>query len=249
MKGFAGGNAASMAGLNVLSGYSPLKFEVWRRIIEDRNGEDEAAPGYSLENIASLLKPDYLVLAEETTIKGYSLETDAELRGIGAGGFLYRSKTVSPKYYFAREIISHDGLPAVEMLDLALSSSKKGVTHVLGDAKPGKRSTKGQITSINKLKQGYSLEGDFANGCFLVILDSWYPGWKALIDGEEAGLYLVDGLFRGVEVPGGPHKIEFLYKPKSFHRGIILSLIGFVLALILIALPLGRHASLVEQTE
>lgn len=59
---------------------------------------------------------------------------------------------------------------------------------------------------------------------FLVLTDSYYPGWKAFIDGRPAKVYAADYIFRAVLVPKGTHhKIEFIYKPFSFYSGLFLS--------------------------
>ena len=41
-------------------------------------------------------------------------------------------------------------------------------------------------------------------------------GWKAFIDGNETKIYRANHGFRGIVVPEGNHKIEFLYLPESF---------------------------------
>ena len=61
-----------------------------------------------------------------------------------------------------------------------------------------------------------------ANG-FLVISDSWYPGWVASVDGNEVPIYKADYAFRAIPVPQGSHKVEFHYEPISFKIGLIIS--------------------------
>jgi uncharacterized membrane protein YfhO len=45
---------------------------------------------------------------------------------------------------------------------------------------------------------------------FLVLTDSFYPTWKAHIDGKPTQIYLTDFSFRGVVVPSGDHHVEFI---------------------------------------
>ena len=58
----------------------------------------------------------------------------------------------------------------------------------------------------------------------LVVTDQYYPGWQAYIDGEPTPIYAVDGIFRGVFLEEGVHKIEFKYRPLSFIIGALVSI-------------------------
>jgi len=60
----------------------------------------------------------------------------------------------------------------------------------------------------------------------LVLTDSFYPGWRARVDGRAADISRVDYGFRGVPVPGGEHKVEFRYDPGSFRVGLFISLLA-----------------------
>lgn len=58
----------------------------------------------------------------------------------------------------------------------------------------------------------------------LVLTDTFYPGWKALLDGKEVPIYRTNYLFRGVIIPDGKHTVEFKYFPDSFVVGLIMNL-------------------------
>lgn len=64
---------------------------------------------------------------------------------------------------------------------------------------------------------------------FLVLNDSYYPGWEARIDGVVTKIYRTNVLVRGVVVPAGAHRIEFAYRPASFRQGAWISLASLVL--------------------
>lgn len=63
----------------------------------------------------------------------------------------------------------------------------------------------------------------------LVLGDSFYPGWRVTIDGGESRILPANCVMRGVFVPGGAHEIVFTYRPRSFTRGVWISL-GTLLA-------------------
>ncbi len=64
---------------------------------------------------------------------------------------------------------------------------------------------------------------------WLLLLDTYYPGWEARLDGEPAKIYRADGFFRAVMLGAGGHRVEFIYHPRSFYAGAKISLTGGVL--------------------
>ncbi len=55
---------------------------------------------------------------------------------------------------------------------------------------------------------------------YLVLLDSYYPGWRAYLDGNETTILKANYAFRAVPVPPGKHQVAFRYKPQSFYVGL-----------------------------
>ena len=62
----------------------------------------------------------------------------------------------------------------------------------------------------------------------LILSDAWYPGWKATVDGAEALVFPVDGLFRGVQVGEGTHDVVFYFDSDSFKLGRLISIGGAI---------------------
>ncbi len=68
----------------------------------------------------------------------------------------------------------------------------------------------------------------------LVILgDVDYPGWQLTIDDEPAPIYRVNVLMRGALVSAGPHRLVYSFAPRSFHVGMIGSILGLIAWLLL----------------
>ncbi|TAK30037.1 MAG: hypothetical protein EPO21_20015 [Chloroflexota bacterium] len=68
-----------------------------------------------------------------------------------------------------------------------------------------------------------------ASDGYLVLSDSYFPGWRALLDGAEAPVLRANRIFRGVFVPAGDHEVQLRYDPLSFRVGSYISLL-FALA-------------------
>ena len=60
---------------------------------------------------------------------------------------------------------------------------------------------------------------------YLVLSDSYYPGWKVFVDGREEKLYRADYLLRAVYLDRGEHSVKFVYDPISYRIGKVISLI------------------------
>ncbi|MCG3143969.1 MAG: hypothetical protein HONDAALG_01351 [Gammaproteobacteria bacterium] len=67
---------------------------------------------------------------------------------------------------------------------------------------------------------------------FLTLSEIFYPGWEARVDGRKTPVYRTNYILRGIEIPPGSHRIEFVYRPASFRNGAICSALGLVLLLI-----------------
>lgn len=63
---------------------------------------------------------------------------------------------------------------------------------------------------------------------WIIMADTWYPGWKAFLDGKPEKIYHGDYLFRAVAIPKGNHTIIFEYQPTAFRVGLIISVVGFL---------------------
>jgi hypothetical protein len=72
---------------------------------------------------------------------------------------------------------------------------------------------------------------------YLVLCDSYAPGWRAELNGITCPILKANGLFRAIAVSEGEHRVVFTYKPLSYWLGLgisvvtlgILSLTGLVL--------------------
>ena len=62
----------------------------------------------------------------------------------------------------------------------------------------------------------------------LVLADSYYPGWKAFVDGREEIIRRANLFFRAVPLPPGNHTVEFRYEPRSFTIGLAISSVALV---------------------
>ena len=72
------------------------------------------------------------------------------------------------------------------------------------------------------------VEVEAAGAGVLVLTDSYYPGWRATVDGNPSELLLANGVQRAVALEDGPHRVLFEYRPWSFRLGAAISLISLL---------------------
>ena len=66
----------------------------------------------------------------------------------------------------------------------------------------------------------------------VILTDTWFPGWRATVDGRAATIEKAYGAFRGVVVEAGDHTIEMRYRPWSVFVGAALSAAAGLIALL-----------------
>jgi len=86
----------------------------------------------------------------------------------------------------------------------------------------------GQIVAATWGNDRIRLVAESTQPALLVLLDRWYPGWHATVNGIQVPILRANGVFRAVEIPGGQADVEFRFAPGSLNLGGILSVFGLV---------------------
>ncbi|HTE90694.1 MAG TPA: YfhO family protein, partial [Terriglobales bacterium] len=66
-----------------------------------------------------------------------------------------------------------------------------------------------------------------------VIAQSYYPCWKAVVDGNTVPVWRANYGFQAVEVPAGTHEVALTYRDRRFHCGMVISAFCLVICLLL----------------
>jgi hypothetical protein len=96
--------------------------------------------------------------------------------------------------------------------------------------------TGGKLEIIDIKNNSLSARVISTNKTFVNHAQSYFPGWKAYIDGKSTPIYLVNGVIQGIEVPPGEHTIRFVYDPLSLKIGALLTFAGILFGLVFIIL-------------
>lgn len=64
---------------------------------------------------------------------------------------------------------------------------------------------------------------------FLVLMDSYFPGWTVKVDGEEQPVLRANHFYRAVQLGPGEHTLEFDFFPEGLKLGLVVSGVSLVL--------------------
>lgn len=67
----------------------------------------------------------------------------------------------------------------------------------------------------------------------LVLSDTFFPGWRALVNGKESEIFEANYSFRGVIIPEGKSTVTFIYKPLYLQYILPLLFIGVALLILI----------------
>lgn len=156
---------------------------------------------------------------------------------------IFENLTASPRAYFADQIMIYKN--AVEFGQIFFSP-KTNMSHtaLLTEEVTGvPRNTLGgsaKILSYEPERLSIGTERDMAG--LLVLTDTYYPGWQAVIDGNPTPIIRTNWTMRGVVVPAGNHTVTMTYAPKNSYYGAILSMISIGMTIIGLVIVSRKHA-------
>lgn len=155
---------------------------------------------------------------------------------------LYQNLRVMPRAWFVRQIrvmpgddvlrtiregIDRDGKP-FDPAESALLESEE-----TSSLPPDFSDAAGAEVTVTRYEpQRIELKTSNSRPGFLVTSEVWFPGWEARVDGGRTHIYRTDYTLRGVAVPAGEHRVEFVFTSPSFHVGLVCSAIGLLVLLV-----------------
>jgi hypothetical protein len=167
---------------------------------------------------------------------------DGLLRNVGA----YPRAWVAYRWRTARD--ERTALAAVK------ASSNLAAQPVIEDVSaPGPTAPRPPDTEVSFVHDGarsISLHVHATTAGQLILADTFYPGWKAQVDGRAVPIHPANVAFRAVAIPRGAHRVTFSYEPDTLSMGIWLSLGAVLVLAVATAAPWvrrrrqrGRHAA------
>jgi hypothetical protein len=213
--------------------YDPLTIGLYRDLYDLMQVAGDGSPKAwtpEEQRLADLFGVRYIVTDEELPLLQVS-EGDPRI---------YLNDTALPEAYvvFRARVIKDEAEQIEALLDPGFDPHSEVI--LSASAQPGEGTT-GETTSQPTplvLRQGPDrviIQVEMEQAGFLVLTDTCYPGWRAMVDGEPAEILAANHAFRTVALRAGEHTVVFRYAPLSFRLGAWITLgAGLLLGLMFV---------------
>jgi hypothetical protein len=190
-----------------------------------------------------------LIQPANTTSRSVILSTEGNYRMIHGGDVkIYENLEVLPPAFIVHQT---DIVPDVDTAIARLRDPAFDVsTTMVRMAHNGESTamiTLGQVDPEDRVKlidytpERIELATNTKSAGWLVLMDTYYPGWQAWIDEAQTEIMEVNIMFRAVELPAGKHKLILVYRPQPFYRGALLSGECLLIAALLLIIKPKRN--------
>jgi hypothetical protein len=115
------------------------------------------------------------------------------------------------------------------ILDPKLDPGKKIILKSYDPEFKKSDSHKASLTQSNFSSDYIKLDVQNNEPGFLFLSETFYPGWKALVNQEEIPIINANYAFKAIPLKKGLNSVEIIYSPLSFKIGAILSVVSFLI--------------------
>lgn len=172
------------------------------------------------------------LIFKKSEIKNDLIDANAKLVWEDKNWYIRKNTAALPRAYLVSKIEIRNSKE--EILKRVFDTSFDPKTTVILEKKPHisleKKPVEKTIVTIKTYKENNVLinVSTKQNG-LLVLSDNYYPGWKALIDGQKTPIYRANYSFRAIEIAKGNHEILFSYEPDSIKIGFLVTVFSLVI--------------------
>lgn len=103
-------------------------------------------------------------------------------------------------------------------------------------------SANSEIKLVNYRPDHLVYEYSAPQSVIAVFSEIYYDkGWKAFVDGEEIPHFRANYVLRAAQLPGGNHRVEFKFEPRSYYVGENISLAASIVLVLVFGLAVWRE--------
>lgn len=206
----------NISSIDYYTGMASRRQELWKDIYADGKGivwnkqsqkiwiSPASGKVLSLAGVKYITSPN--VIEEDG---GMGLRLLATTSGV-SHFYIYQNPLAKPHAYFADNLVRAN---SISDLMEKLTSATDSATVVEEDIPIPNGGNPGQATIVVNKDLEVMIETETTQKSFLVLSDSYYPGWKATVDSKTTKIYPANLNERGVVVPAGRHTVRLSYQP------------------------------------
>ena len=159
--------------------------------------------------------------------------------------YVYRvPNTARVRFVSAARAVSSENEALNRLVADDFDPDREVVVHDVADAPPyptvaqaaanSERAT-GRATIAHEEAQELVIDADASQDGFLLVADTYYPGWFAEVDGRPAPIYRANLMLRAVPLPRGHHTVRFVYDPPGLITGLQITMLSVSLLVLWLA--------------
>jgi uncharacterized membrane protein YfhO len=191
-------------------------------------------------NILNLLNVKYVVSTGSLDNPHFRLVLDEKIK-------VYENQGCLPRAFFAEKLLlaeseekvlvsmNHPSFDPARMVYVSKRELEKLQGKFISEPERATgEAFSGSIALTDYRSNTVSIKTQSNKARFLVLSDTYYPGWRAYVNGQEQPVLRVDYTLRGLLLEKGNNTIVFTFKPQSFFWGAgvsVMTLIGLLAAL------------------
>lgn len=239
-----GGGFWGIPSADCYAGIAPRWYtDVWG----DHNREDSLATRMTLVDPSKqtlLLHPGFARL-----LKGYGVthvlstfpQRGTPLQYVGRDGntFVYRVEGAArARFVGTARFVRNDAEAGTRLLDGSFDPAAEILLHDVdtppapGAANAAPAAAAGSAVVVSEQQREIVVTVDAPAEGYLLLADTYYPGWSATVDGRPTPLYRANLSVRGVRVPQGGHEVRFTYEAPGVAPGITITIASIALLLL-----------------
>ena len=225
-------NLGVYAGLASANNYDPLVVGRWQKLTDLLKDASEAQRAQLL----ALMNVAYFIDNSSQSV-GPTLYTDSFMTIQGVPEALPRAYFVTQIYRAQNDAETMVRLTSPDFdsrLEVIIMGGEIEALRQAQDVAEAEAEEKvGTATAVEQGPNGVLLRVEAPTSGFVVLTDTFYPGWQATLDGQPVQIWPANLAFRAVAVKAGLHEIIFSYRPRSFTIGLWVSAVTLAFVVVI----------------
>ncbi len=243
---YGGQNVWLADGIRSLGGYHPAKLAQYEQIRKRLFSDRPSGPLANWLAGAVVVFEQAFAPAQLEVLRSLGLDLDPTPISSGPPA-VYRNRAALPRARLVSKWLPVTALPEKDALGPFLDGISSGqidvreTVYLDGEPVPAPVSTAAELPWPEFIVDDLDVVELKVNSpvpALLLLADMMVPGWQVAVDGEPATLLTADLVLRAVALEAGPHTVRFHYSDPAVRQGLTLTVIGVILALLLLITPL-----------